>query len=104
MGELLLGFLSYYTHFDYDRYAISVREGSVLLKEGCRYTRSQKNDAMQWKLLCIEEPFDLTNTARSVYDMETFNYIKRVFSISYKILSITKNLNLIFPNIDMNPR
>ncbi|KRT78181.1 hypothetical protein AMK59_7689 [Oryctes borbonicus] len=104
LGELLLGFLNYYTHFDYDRYAISVREGSVLLKEECKYTRSQKNDVMQWKLLCIEEPFDLTNTARSVYDMETFNYIKRVFSVSYKLLGDTKNLNLIFPNVDMNPR
>lgn len=104
LGELFLGFLRYYSHFDYDMYAISVREGSVLLKEECRYTKSQKNDVTQWKLLCIEEPFDLTNTARSVYDMDIFNHIKSVFHISCKILNTTKNLNSILPNIDANQR
>lgn len=98
LGELFLGFLRYYTYFDYDRHAISVREGAVLSKEECRYTRSQKNDVTQWKHLCIEEPFDLTNTARSVYDVDIFEHIKHVFRRSFKTLLETKNLTSIFPN------
>lgn len=97
LGELFLGFLQYYTYFNYDELAISVRQGTVLRKDDCRYNRSQKNTVTQWKLLCIEEPFDFTNTAKSVYDIEAFEHIKYVFFMSYKILNETKNLNMILP-------
>lgn len=89
--------MEYYASFRYDRYAISVREGTLLLKEECRYAKSLKNDVTQWKLLCIEEPFDLTNTARSVYDVDTFEHIKNVFQYSYKALYETKLLSTILP-------
>lgn len=42
------------------------------------------------------EPFDLTNTARSVYDFETFARVKAVFVSSWRILQDTLDLQSIF--------
>lgn len=42
------------------------------------------------------EPFDLTNTAHSVYDPEAFEKIKSVFRSSYDALKETRNLDCIF--------
>ncbi|KAF5280241.1 hypothetical protein FQA39_LY18091 [Lamprigera yunnana] len=95
LAELLQGFLYYYATFNYDMYAISVRVASRVHIDECRYARSLKNDPYQWKYLCIEEPFDLTNTARSVYSLPTFKRIQRVFQVSSNILIETKNLGCI---------
>lgn len=100
LGELLIGFLHYYSYFNYGMFAISVRTGSRLQIDECRYARSPKNDPHQWKYLCIEEPFDLTNTARSVYDLPSFKRIKGVFNKSYKILASCHDLNAILPIAD----
>lgn len=96
LGELFLGFLHYYSHFEYNLYAISVRLGARIPIDECRMAKSSRNDPHQWKLLCIEEPFDLTNTARSVYDLETFENIKTVFRNSYSTLHETRDLFSIF--------
>ncbi|VEN51552.1 unnamed protein product [Callosobruchus maculatus] len=72
LGELLTGFLQYYSDFNYNEFAISVRAGCRLPIDDCRFQKAPKNDPHQWKYLCIEEPFDFTNTARSVYDLDTF--------------------------------
>ncbi|XP_035777761.1 poly(A) RNA polymerase gld-2 homolog B-like isoform X2 [Anopheles albimanus] len=98
LGELLLHFLEYYTHFDYARFAISVRTASIIPIEECRLARSYKNDPHHWKHLCIEEPFDLTNTARSVFDGEVFEQIKSTFAISLRMLKENKNLSVLFGN------
>jgi hypothetical protein len=75
-----------------------------------------KNDANHWKTLSIEgknsqlnysliykiqnsnfsEPFDLTNTARSVYDEEIFERIKQVFYTSWCCMRETLDLNSVF--------
>ncbi|XP_037937842.1 poly(A) RNA polymerase gld-2 homolog B-like isoform X2 [Teleopsis dalmanni] len=96
IGELFLGFLDYYYKFEYGKYAISVRTAGLLPVEVCRQAKSSKNDMHQWKVLCIEEPFDLTNTARSVYDFETFEHIKSIMFNSWRTLSHSLNLNSIF--------
>lgn len=96
LGELLMGFLHYYSTFEYNLYAISVRLGARIPIDECRLARSQKNDPHQWKYLCIEEPFDLTNTARSVYDPEVFQQVKSVFVSSYNKLNETRDLMGIF--------
>lgn len=96
LGELLCAFLEYYAEFDYTKDAISVRTGGVLPIEECRHARSFKNDPHQWKFLCIEEPFDLTNTAHSVYDPEAFERIKSVFRSSHEALKELRNLDCIF--------
>lgn len=103
LGELFYQFLVYYSNFDYTQYAISVRTASVLPIEECRQARSYKNDPHQWKQLCIEEPFDLTNTARSVYDGDIFERIKEVFVKSMKTLKETKDLNSLFGTIFLLP-
>lgn len=96
LGELFAAFLEYYAQFDYTKNAVSVRTGSCLSIEECRHARSFKNDPHQWKYLCIEEPFDLTNTAHSVYDPEVFEKIKSIFRSSFEILNDSRSLECIF--------
>lgn len=96
LGELFMQFLEYYANFDYTQYAISVRTASVIPIESARVARSYKNDPHHWRQLCIEEPFDLTNTARSVFDAEIFEQIKSVFSTSWRRLKDTNDLSSIF--------
>ncbi|KAM7346995.1 uncharacterized protein ACRADG_006689 isoform 2-T4 [Cochliomyia hominivorax] len=96
IGELFLYFLEYYSCFDYAQFAISIRTGGLLPINVCRTAKSIKNDIHQWKELCIEEPFDLTNTARSVYDSETFERVKAVFVASWRTLQETLDLNSVF--------
>lgn len=100
LGDLLLSFLHYYSVFDYGKYAISIRVGGVLPIEVCRAATAPKNDIHQWNELCIEEPFDQTNTARSVYDTDTFERIKTIFVASYRRLDSTRNLSAIFEDYD----
>uniref|UniRef100_T1HJ60 Uncharacterized protein n=1 Tax=Rhodnius prolixus TaxID=13249 RepID=T1HJ60_RHOPR len=96
LGELLVQFFQYYATFDFLQFAISVRLASVIPIEECRMVRMPKNDPHQWKLICIEEPFDLTNTARSVYDAEKFKHIRNVIARSAHALYQTRNLESIF--------
>nr|XP_033342902.1 poly(A) RNA polymerase gld-2 homolog A-like isoform X1 [Megalopta genalis]XP_033342903.1 poly(A) RNA polymerase gld-2 homolog A-like isoform X1 [Megalopta genalis]XP_033342904.1 poly(A) RNA polymerase gld-2 homolog A-like isoform X1 [Megalopta genalis]XP_033342905.1 poly(A) RNA polymerase gld-2 homolog A-like isoform X1 [Megalopta genalis]XP_033342907.1 poly(A) RNA polymerase gld-2 homolog A-like isoform X1 [Megalopta genalis] len=100
LGELLVEFFRYYVTFDFNQYAISVRLANKILIEECRRARSYKNDPHQWKYLCIEEPFDLTNTARSVYDPDVFARIKRVFDRTYQNLKEHHDLARIFVKMD----
>lgn len=101
LGDLLIDFLWYYVCFDYSKLAISVRTGSPLPIDECRFARSLKNDPNQWKYLCIEEPFDLSNTARSVYDLMNFKRIKHVFVMSYRALSTKRDLSSILHNLEI---
>ncbi|RZC43069.1 poly(A) RNA polymerase gld-2 A-like [Asbolus verrucosus] len=55
--------------FESDNTRCLVRTGSLLPIEMCKLVKSPKNDPHQWKCLCIEEPFDFSNTARSVFDI-----------------------------------
>ena len=96
LGQLFLEFLHYYSNFNYSQYAISIRTGALIPIEYCRQAKSLKNDIHQWKELCIEEPFDLTNTARSVYDSDTFERVKLVFVSSFRVLQETLDINSIF--------
>lgn len=91
----ILPYISPFFLYSYNNLAISVRTGSCLYIEDCRYVRSAKNDPQQWKNLCIEEPFDYTNTARSVYDVEVFQKIQYVFVQSYQQLQQTLDLKSI---------
>jgi hypothetical protein len=64
--------------------------------EECKSAKSSKNDPNHWLTLCIEEPFDLTNTARSTYDGEIFLKIKEVFFNSWYRLNETCELQSVF--------
>ncbi|KAK9297360.1 hypothetical protein QLX08_008925 [Tetragonisca angustula] len=100
LGELFVEFFRYYVMFDFNQYAISVRLAEKIPIEECRRARSYKNDPHQWKYLCIEEPFDLTNTARSVYDPDVFSRIKHVFDCTYQNLKEYHDLARIFIKVD----
>ncbi|KAF3428640.1 hypothetical protein E2986_01796 [Frieseomelitta varia] len=100
LGELFVEFFRYYVMFDFNQYAISVRLAEKIPIEECRRARSYKNDPHQWKYLCIEEPFDLTNTARSVYDPDVFSRIKHVFDCTYQNLKEHHDLARIFIKVD----
>ncbi|KAK2538836.1 Papd4 [Columba guinea] len=90
LGDLLIGFFKYYaTEFDWSRQMISVREAKAV----------PRPDGIEWrnKFICVEEPFDGTNTARAVHEKKKFDIIKNEFLKSWKILQETKNLNCILP-------
>lgn len=89
LGELFLGFLNYYSYvFRYNIEVISVRKGKSVPKFEAMHLAGDQN---QWKFLNIEEPFDGSNTARSVYDSYVFTRIVRVFRASYSILEKSCN-------------
>lgn len=93
LGELFIGFLDYYgNRFDYLHDVISIRAGSVLKKEVAKEYRSSKNTATQWRFICCEEPFDRTNTARSVSDYESYKRIIGVFRESHARLQTSQSL------------
>lgn len=84
------------SNYRYKTSAISIRTGGVLPIEECKIVRSSKNDPNHWQTLCIEEPFDYTNTARSVYDYEIFAKIREVFFKSWLRLKETHSLDSVF--------
>ncbi|XP_045137385.1 uncharacterized protein LOC123519860 [Portunus trituberculatus] len=96
IGKLFHGFLDHYANkFKFIEETISVRTGGTVPTAHCRSVPSSKNDSRMWKYLCIEEPFDLTNTARSVYDEEVFKRVRKVFLDSYKLLDEKRDLSAI---------
>lgn len=96
IGQLFLGCLYYYSHrFQYNSEAISIRTGETIPKYVAREHRAPKNTPSQWKYICVEEPFERTNTARSVYDEQAFLHILNVFCSSYHRLKLTQSLKSI---------
>ncbi|XP_064296006.1 poly(A) RNA polymerase GLD2-like isoform X1 [Phalacrocorax carbo] len=90
LGDLLIGFFKYYaTEFDWSHQMISVREAKAV----------PRPDGIEWrnKFICVEEPFDGTNTARAVHEKQKFDIIKDEFLKSWQILQDKKDLNCILP-------
>ncbi|UJR28560.1 hypothetical protein I4U23_009793 [Adineta vaga] len=93
IAELFIGFLKFFSKdFRYEKHAISVRTGCLMDKEDFL-----DNDSTNYGdvLLAIEEPFDFTNTARSVYDDNEFERIVRVFRRSFFTIDKTKSFSSI---------
>ncbi|CAF1076029.1 unnamed protein product [Rotaria sp. Silwood1] len=93
LGELFVGFLRFFAKdFRYEKHAISIRMGCLMDKE-----EFLDNDMTNYghALLAIEEPFDQSNTARSVYDDDEFERIVRVFRRSYYIIEKTRSFSSI---------
>nr|XP_006626837.2 PREDICTED: poly(A) RNA polymerase GLD2 [Lepisosteus oculatus]XP_015220995.1 PREDICTED: poly(A) RNA polymerase GLD2 [Lepisosteus oculatus]XP_015221003.1 PREDICTED: poly(A) RNA polymerase GLD2 [Lepisosteus oculatus] len=90
LGDLFLGFLKYYaTVFNWEKYMISVREAKAL----------PRPNSKEWKqkYICVEEPFERSNTARAVHEKVKFDAIKAEFLESWRILQLKKDLNFILP-------
>ncbi|XP_066568083.1 poly(A) RNA polymerase GLD2 [Amia ocellicauda] len=90
LGDLLLGFLKYYsTVFNWEKSMISVREAKALPRPNYK---DWKN-----KYICVEEPFERSNTARAVHEKMKFDTIKAEFMESWQLLQAKKDLNFILP-------
>ncbi|XP_072521296.1 poly(A) RNA polymerase GLD2 [Salminus brasiliensis] len=97
LGDLLLGFLKYYaTVFRWDKFVISIREAKAL----------PKPNSWEWKnkFICVEEPFDGTNTARAVHEKMKFDAIKAQFTESWQVLQVRKDLDYILPLRETRPK
>eukprot|EP00794_Sanderia_malayensis_P009680 gene9680-10667_t len=89
VGELLEGFLDYYgNQFRWDFLAVSVRLG--------RATPKPLNRDWAEKPICIEEPFDLTNTARSVCSWDSYSRIKAEFKRAHDYIKENRDLDGLF--------
>ncbi|NXO98965.1 GLD2 polymerase, partial [Certhia brachydactyla] len=90
LGDLLIGFFKYYaTEFDWSHQMISVREAKAMARP----------DGIEWrnKFICVEEPFDGTNTARAVHEKQKFDMIRGEFAQAWRLLQEKKDLNRIVP-------
>ncbi|KAM6110051.1 poly(A) RNA polymerase GLD2 isoform 3-T3 [Phoenicopterus ruber ruber] len=90
LGDLLIGFFKYYaTEFDWSHQMISVREAKAI----------PRPDGIEWrnKFICVEEPFDGTNTARAVHEKQKFDIIRAEFLKSWQVLRDKKDLHCILP-------
>lgn len=90
LGDLLVGFLKYFAiQFDWKNKMISVREGKAV----------QRTDGIEWrnKYICVEEPFDRTNTARAVHEMQKFEMIQEEFMKAWVRLRDNRDLNSVLP-------
>ncbi|NXI33816.1 GLD2 polymerase, partial [Sterrhoptilus dennistouni] len=90
LGDLLIGFFKYYaTEFDWSHQIISVREAKAIARP----------DGVEWrnKFICVEEPFDGTNTARAVHEKQKFDMIRGEFTQAWRLLQEKKDLNCILP-------
>ena len=74
---------------------ISVRTGQLINKT-CLPANLLNGQYTEWKYMLIEEPFDLTNTARSVFDQRVFSQIKNVFKKSAEVYGSFKNVDFLF--------
>ncbi|NWZ96815.1 GLD2 polymerase, partial [Nesospiza acunhae] len=90
LGDLLIGFFKYYaTEFDWSHQMISVREAKAIARP----------DGIEWrnKFICVEEPFDGTNTARAVHEKQKFDMIRGELAQAWRLLREKKDLNCILP-------
>uniref|UniRef100_A0A182NL83 PAP-associated domain-containing protein n=1 Tax=Anopheles dirus TaxID=7168 RepID=A0A182NL83_9DIPT len=96
LGKLLVMFYKHYAEFDYTNYAISVRTGSLLPVEKCKWNDNNLGGSRSGNYLCIEEPFNRTNTGKSVYNKQIFEQIKSAFVASWKMLEENQELSILF--------
>jgi len=69
VGQLFKGFFTYFADkFSWEEEVMSVRLGCTISK--------QENVEFHGKFICIEEPFNLSNTARAVHEMHHYQLIK----------------------------
>ncbi|KAG0085277.1 hypothetical protein BGZ93_000756 [Podila epicladia] len=83
LGGLLYAFFRRFAiEFDYDNHVISVREGCYLTKE----SKGWHVPGKQYKLICVEEPFDTTRNLGNSSDMTSSKGLKEEFRRALDIL------------------
>ncbi|KAH8702411.1 hypothetical protein BGW36DRAFT_289483 [Talaromyces proteolyticus] len=82
LGQLLFQFFRYYGHeVDYEKSAISVREGKLISKEGKGWHLLQNNR------LCVEEPFNTTRNLGNTADDTSFRGLHMELRRAFKAIS-----------------
>ncbi|KAF9901505.1 hypothetical protein BX616_002236 [Lobosporangium transversale] len=90
LGGLLYAFFRRFAiEFDYDNYVISVRNGCYLTKESKGWHLPGK----QYKLFCVEEPFDTSRNLGNSSDMISSKGLKEEFKRALEILHYRVSLN-----------
>ncbi|XP_054168918.1 poly(A) RNA polymerase gld-2 homolog A-like [Oppia nitens] len=92
LGQLFHNFFKYYCLFDY-RKVISVRKARLIDRDSLvtpanLYDKKLRN-GKHWPHICIEEPFDRTNTSHAVYDCQMFQQIYDTLCQTYQQLLAT---------------
>ncbi|KAM8961854.1 poly(A) RNA polymerase GLD2 [Pelodytes ibericus] len=90
LGELLVGFLKYFAvEFEWNKKLISIREAKAI----------PRTEGIEWrnKYICVEEPFDRTNTARAVHEKQKFDLIQEEFLKAWVRLRDNRDLNSVLP-------
>ncbi|KAF9953871.1 hypothetical protein BGZ72_005092 [Mortierella alpina] len=83
LGGLLYAFFRRFAiEFDYDNHVISVREGCYLTKESKGWHLPGK----QYKLFCVEEPFDTSRNLGNSSDMASSKGLKEEFRRALDVL------------------
>jgi len=77
--------------FDYDHHVISVRDGCYLTKE----SKGWHIPGKQYKMFCVEEPFDTTRNLGNSSDMASSKGLKEEFRRALDILHQKVSLNLV---------
>lgn len=86
--------------FSFDNSAISVRLGRVVDRAFVvAQHRNQYHALAQWRCICIEEPFTLSNAAHAVYDERIFEAIKDSFKKASTNLEQDSNLETLLNNL-----
>ncbi|TKR94248.1 hypothetical protein L596_008559 [Steinernema carpocapsae] len=92
--DLLLGFLKYYAfEFDYNQHAISVRLGKRTDRAYVAGNCSTSVARSQWGCICIEEPFNLSNTAHSIHNQMIFDAIVDALKFGFAELMTNRDLH-----------
>ncbi|KAI8602087.1 hypothetical protein EDD21DRAFT_304211, partial [Dissophora ornata] len=90
LGGLLYAFFRRFAiEFDYDNHVISVREGCYLTKESKGWHLPGK----QYKLFCVEEPFDTSRNLGNSSDMTSSKGLKEEFKRALETLYQKVSLN-----------
>ncbi|XP_048583969.1 poly(A) RNA polymerase GLD2 [Nematostella vectensis] len=86
VGSLLVGFFQYYANtVNWDKEVLSVQEGA----------RCPRDYKWRTKMMCINEPFDGNNVAKTVYIKAKFKTIKMKISLAAHTLLVSPSLKSI---------
>lgn len=87
LGQLFVGFFKYFAEdFSWNQDYISIKMGAAYPRYRGKWKR---------KPICIEEPFDGNNVAKSVCTLENFNKIHMKFRLAWHTLKISPSLESI---------
>lgn len=77
LGALFAGFISYYSDRSIFDSVISVRTGQLMKRTDPEFARSSATSMDTF--ICVEEPFNHSNTSHSVHNDFMFNFIVKSF-------------------------